>query len=95
LEFVALTTIAEVGATLAGFATLAGAIRGNAYDIESVYGAVLNGIIALVFALLALRFGGSDVGLRILAPALAVAIFSRRDAAGSLGGHYERRFRQI
>ena len=72
MEFVALTTIAEVGAALAGFATLAGAIRGNAYDIESVYGAVLNAIIALVFALLALRFGGSDVGLRILAAALAV-----------------------
>jgi hypothetical protein len=57
---------------LAGFATLAGAIMRSGYDSETIFGAVWNNMIALVFSLLALRFGSSEAGLRALAILLAM-----------------------
>ena len=81
LEFVALTTIAEVGVALAGFATLASAFNRHAFDSEAVFGVVANGSIAMVFSLFALRFGGADLGLRVLAVMLAaVAVMLLRRA---------------
>jgi hypothetical protein len=76
LAFVALETIAEVGVALAGFAALAGAIRGNAIDSEAIFGVVVNGAVALAFSLLALRFGDSIAGVRILAGILALVSVS-------------------
>ena len=73
MEFVALTTIAEVGVALAGFATLAGAIKSNAFDSDSIFDVVVNSLLAMLFSLLALRFGSNSDGLRAIAAALAVA----------------------
>jgi len=73
LEFTALPLIAEVGAALAGFATLSGVIRGDVLDSDALFDAVLNSLIAVFFSLLALLFGslGADgLGLRIVAVAL-------------------------
>ncbi len=73
MDFVALTTIAEVGAALAGFAALAGVLKSGAFDSDSIFDVVVNSLIALVFSLLALRFGETSGGVRILATALALA----------------------
>ena len=72
LNFVDLATIAQVGATLAGFAALASAIKGTAYDADGIFDVVANGLVALVFALLAQHFGATAVGLRTLAAGLVL-----------------------
>ena len=73
MNFVDLPTIAQIGATLAGFAALASVIRGTIYDSDAIFGVVANGVIALVFALFALRFGKTPVALRMLAAGFGLA----------------------
>jgi len=72
VEFVALSTIAEGGIALAGFATLAGAIRGSRYDWDGIFDVVVNSLIAAVFALLAMRFGSGSGGIRVVSLGLTV-----------------------
>ena len=72
VEFVALSTIAEGGIALAGFATLAGAIRGSRYDWDGIFDVVVNSLMAAVFALLAMRFGSGAAGLRLVSLGLAL-----------------------
>lgn len=60
---------------------MASAFNRHAYDSEAVFGVVVNGSIAMVFSLFALRFGGGDLGLRVLAVMLAgVAVMLLRRA---------------
>lgn len=73
MDLLDLSTTAQIGATLAGFATLAGAIRGTVYDSDAIYDVVANSLIALGFSLFAMKFGATLGGLRVLALALAVA----------------------
>ena len=51
MQFFALPLIAEIGAALAGFATLAGIIRRDELDADAIFGIVFNSLIAVVFAI--------------------------------------------
>lgn len=74
MQFVNLSTIAEVGATPAGFATLASAIRGTSYDADAVFDVFGHGLPALVFALCGSLFGSSTGALRVLNSILAASL---------------------
>jgi hypothetical protein len=85
LLFVDLATLAQVGATLAGFATLAGAIRGTAYDSDAIFDIVAFSLVVMVFSLLGQVFGTTTLGLRTIAlglacSSLAAAVRSIRSA---------------
>jgi hypothetical protein len=56
LEFLALPLIAEIGAALAGFATLVGVIRHDELDADAIFATVFNSLIAVVFAIVAILF---------------------------------------
>jgi hypothetical protein len=73
LQFVDLSTIAQVGATLAGFATLASAIRGTPYDSDAIFDVVGHSLLALIFALCASILGASLGPLRVFAALLAAS----------------------
>lgn len=77
LEFFALPLIAEIGAALAGFATLAGVIGDNELDADSIFATVFNSLIAVIFAVLAILFlsreGTHSDSIRFLAAALLAA----------------------
>jgi len=73
LQFVDLSTIAQVGATLAGFATLASAIRGTPYDSDAIFDVVGHSLLALIFALCASILGESLGPLRAFAALLAAS----------------------
>jgi hypothetical protein len=73
VQFVDLSTVAEIGATLAGFATLASAIRGTSYDADAIFDVVANSLVALIFAVLGLALGTSHDALRVLGLLLATS----------------------
>ena len=73
MQFADLSTIAEIGATLAGFATLAAAIRGTTYDADAIFDVVAHSLLALIFALCASTFGSTEGMLRGLSALLAVS----------------------
>jgi len=60
MQFFALPLIAEIGAALAGFATLAGVIRHDDLDADAIFAAVFNSLIAVVFALIAILLAGAS-----------------------------------
>jgi hypothetical protein len=74
LQFFALPLIAEIGAALAGFATLAGIIRRDELDSDAIFAIVFNSLIAVVFALVGILFAGAEgtgtLSIRIIAGAL-------------------------
>lgn len=75
MEFVNLALIAEVGATLAGFATMTFALNRNRDNSTAMWGVVLLGLLAMIFSFLGLRFADSDDAIRVLAALLFVASF--------------------
>ena len=74
MQFFALSLIAEIGAALAGFATLAGIIRRDEIDSDAIFAIVFNSLIAVVFALVGILFAGAEgtgtLSIRIIAGAL-------------------------
>lgn len=74
MQFFALSLIAEIGAALAGFATLAGVIRHDELDADAIFGTVFNSLIAVFFALIAILFAGAggtgSQSIRVIAAAL-------------------------
>jgi hypothetical protein len=71
LEFSALSLIAEISAALAGFATLAGVVRHDELDADGIFAIVLNCLIAMLFALVAiLLVGPTGIGSQALRPPL-------------------------
>ena len=60
MQFFALSLIAEIGAALAGFATLAGIIRRDDLDADAIFAIVFNCLIAVVFALVGILFAGAE-----------------------------------
>ena len=70
MELDALSSIAEVGAAIAGFATLASFIRRDGIDAEAVFGVVQCSLFAVVFALIPMLMfsdsSSSEAGLRLL-----------------------------
>jgi uncharacterized membrane protein YfcA len=75
MEFVTLTLIAEVGATLAGFATLTSALNKTRDNSTAMWGVVLLSLSAMIFSFLGLRFAGSADMIRVLAALLFVISF--------------------
>ena len=75
MEFVNLALIAEVGATLAGFATMTSALNRNRDNSTAMWGVVLLGLLAMVFSFLGLRFTGSADAIRVIAALLFVVSF--------------------
>ena len=75
MEFVSLALIAEVGATLAGFATMMSALNRNRDNSTAMWGVVLLGLLAMVFSFLGLRFAGSANAIRVIAALLFVVSF--------------------
>ena len=74
MQFFALSLIAEIGAALAGFATLAGIIRHDEIDADAIFGIVFNSLIAVVFAIVGILIAGAEgtgaQSIRIVAGAL-------------------------
>lgn len=71
----AISTIAEIGATLAGFAAIAGVIRSDPIDRDAAFDIAAYGAMATLFALGAILLAaesGEIVGLRFMATALFV-----------------------
>jgi H+/Cl- antiporter ClcA len=72
-----LTIVAEVGAALAGFATLAGVLRRGHRDRVVAFGVVETSLIALVFALLPRVIVSLRVAALLFFIVLATALFTR------------------
>ena len=87
-----LTAIAEVGAALAGFATLAGILRRDYADRNIAFGVVETSLIAVVFALLPAAVGSVRVPAALFFLVWTIAwthaTYRQRRFAGSIsGGH--------
>jgi hypothetical protein len=82
-----LTTIAEVGAALAGFATLAGILRRDYADRNAAFGVVETSLIAVGFSLLPPVVGNLRVTAAlfviVLAAGFASALLRQRKATGT------------
>lgn len=77
MEFSALSLIAEISAALAGFATLAGVVRHDELDADGIFAIVLNCLIAMLFALIAiLLVGPAGIGSQALRPLSAALLLA-------------------